>query len=50
MAQSVYKLWQGQFTEASHQLAREDQQRLLSQVMEALNKAGGKELVICSAT
>jgi hypothetical protein len=49
MAQSVYKLWQGRFTEAWHQLAQEDQQRLLSQVMEALNKAGGKELVICSA-
>jgi hypothetical protein len=49
MAQSVYKLWQGRFTEAWHQLAQEDQQRLPSQVMEALNKAGGKELVICSA-
>jgi hypothetical protein len=49
MGQSVYKLWQGRFTEAWHQLAQEDQQRLLSQVMEALNKAGGKELVICSA-
>ncbi len=49
MAQSVYKLWQARFTEAWHQLSEEEQQRLLSQVMEALNTAGGKELVLCSA-
>jgi hypothetical protein len=49
MAQSVYKLWQGRFTEAWHPLPQEEQQRLLSLVMEALSKAGGKELVICSA-
>jgi hypothetical protein len=42
MAQSVYKLWQGRFTEAWHQLPQEEQQRLLGQVMEALNAAGGK--------
>jgi hypothetical protein len=42
MAQSVYKLWQGRFTEAWHQLPQEEQQRLLSQVMEALNKAGAR--------
>jgi hypothetical protein len=49
MAQPVYKLWQGRFTEAWHQLPQQEQQRLLSQVMEALNTAGGKELVMCSA-
>ena len=49
MAQSVYKLWQARPTEAWHQLPEEEQQRLLSQVMKALNTAGGKELVICSA-
>jgi hypothetical protein len=49
IAQSVYKLWQARPTEAWHQLPEEEQQRLLSQVMEALNTAGGKELVICSA-
>jgi hypothetical protein len=36
-------------TEAWHQLPQQEQQRLLSLVMEALNTAGGKELVICSA-
>jgi hypothetical protein len=45
----VYKLWQGRFTEAWHQLPQEEQQRLLSRVQEALKMAGGKELVICSA-
>jgi hypothetical protein len=49
MAQPVYKLWQGRFTEAWHQLPQQEQQRLLSLVMEALNTAGGKELVMCSA-
>jgi hypothetical protein len=49
MAQSVYKLWQGRFTEAWHQLPEEQQQHMLRQVSEALNTAGGKELVICSA-
>jgi hypothetical protein len=49
MAQPVYKLWQGRFTEAWHQLPQQEQQRLLSQVMEAFNTAGGKELVTCSA-
>jgi hypothetical protein len=48
MAQSVYKLWQGRFTEAWQQLPQKEQQRLLSLVMEALSQAGGKELVICS--
>jgi hypothetical protein len=42
-------LWQGRFTEAWHQLPQQEQQRLLSQVMDALNTAGGKELVMCSA-
>ena len=45
----VYKLWQGRFTEAWHQLPEEEQQRLLAQVQQALNTAGGKALVVCSA-
>ena len=49
MAQSVYKLWQGRLTEAWHELSEEEQQRLLGQVTEALDTAGGKELVICDA-
>jgi len=49
MAQPVYKLWQGRLTEAWHELSEEEQQRLLGQVAEALDTAGGKELVICDA-
>jgi hypothetical protein len=49
MAQPIYKLWQGRLTEAWHQLSLEDQQSLLGKVMEALDTAGGKELVICDA-
>jgi hypothetical protein len=49
MAQPIYKLWQGRLTEPWHQLSQEEQQRMLGQVMEALDTAGGKELVICDA-
>ena len=49
MAQLVYKLWQARMTEAWHELSGEEQQRLLGQVSEALDTAGGKELVICDA-
>jgi hypothetical protein len=45
----VYKLWQGRNTEAWHQLSQEEQQRLLAQVAQAWDKAGGKKLVLCSA-
>ena len=40
MAQTIYKLWQGRSTEAWHQLPQEEQQRLLSLVMEALKELG----------
>jgi hypothetical protein len=46
----VYKLWQGRFTEAWHQLPPEEQRRRLGQVQQALDTVGGKELVLCSAT
>ena len=49
MAQHIYKLWQGRFTEAWYQLPEQEQQRLLGQVMEALNSTGGRELVVCDA-
>ncbi len=49
MAQPIYKLWQARPTEAWHQLSQEEQQRLMGQVLEALDTAGGKELVACDA-
>jgi len=49
MAEPVYKLWQGRWTEAWHALSAEEQERMLGQVGKALETAGGKELVLCSA-
>ena len=49
MEQPVYKLWQGRWTEAWHALSGEEQQRLLGEVQKALDTAGGKQLVLCSA-
>lgn len=49
MAQPIYKLWQARLTEAWYQLGEEEQLRLLGLVRDALNTAGGKELVMCSA-
>ena len=49
MSGSVYKLWQARFTEAWYQLPKEDQQRLLRLVSEALEAVGGKEVILCSA-
>jgi hypothetical protein len=49
MEQQVYKLWQGRWTEAWHALAAEEQRRLLGQAQKALDTAGGKQLVLCSA-
>jgi hypothetical protein len=49
MAQPIYKLWQGRWTEAWHALPPDEQQRLLGQTMKALETAGGKELVLCNA-
>ena len=49
MAQPIYKLWQGRFTEAWHQLSQDEQQRLLGQAQQALIDAGGTSLMLCSA-
>ena len=49
MAQPIYKLWQGRFTEAWHHLPEQEQQRLMTAIPEALNTVGGKELVVCTA-
>jgi hypothetical protein len=48
--ESIYKLWQGRFTEAWYQLPQEEQQRLLGQLQQSLNTVGGKDLILCSAT
>src|ERR687895_125675 len=50
MPQPIYKLWQARPTEAWYQLSQQEQQHLISQIMGALDTAGGKELVICDAS
>jgi hypothetical protein len=45
----IFKLWQGRFTEAWHQLSQKEQTDLLGKVQQALEDVGGKELVLCSA-
>ena len=45
----VYKLSQGRFTEAWYRLSQEEQQRIFGLSRQALDTAGGKTLVICSA-
>ena len=49
MAQPIYKLWQGRFTEAWHQLPQQEQLQLLGTVQEAMKTVGGKPLAICEA-
>jgi hypothetical protein len=44
---SIYKLWQGRFTEAWYRLAQDEQDRLMGEVVRALEPVGGKELVAC---
>jgi hypothetical protein len=49
MAQPIYKLWQARWSQAWHGLPPDEQQRLIGEVMKALETAGGKELVLCNA-
>jgi len=50
MAQPVYKLFLGKMSEAWHQLPQEEQKSLLAKVNEALEKAGGKTVVLCNSS
>ena len=49
MAQPIYKLWQGRFTEAWHQLPQQEQQRLFGAVQQAMETVRGKPLTTCDA-
>src|SRR5918997_757933 len=48
MAQPIYKLFQGKFTEAWYQLAPDEQAQLMAKVGEALAHVGGKTIVLCN--
>jgi hypothetical protein len=49
MANPVFKMYTGKFTEAWHQLPQEARQELLRKVREALEEVGGEVVVLCSS-
>lgn len=49
MTGPIYKLFRARFTEAWHQLSQEEQESLTAKVIEAVEKAGGKSLVLCDS-
>jgi len=49
MADPVYKLWMMRPTEAWYQLSEEEQNRLLAKLQEALEKVGGKSVLMCAS-
>jgi hypothetical protein len=49
MAQPIYKVFLGGFTEAWYQLSQEEQDSLLAKVNETLEKVGGKRVVTCDS-
>jgi hypothetical protein len=50
MAGSIYKVFLLKSTEAWYQLSEEEQTSLLAKVNEALEKVGGKTVVLCNSS
>ena len=50
MAEPIYKLFMGRFSEAWYQLSKEDQNNLIAKLNEALEKAGGKRPILCDSS
>ena len=49
MAGPIYKLWMMRLTEAGHQLSEEEQNAAVAKVNEAMEKVGGKRVVLCKS-
>ena len=47
MAQPIYKVFMARFSEAWYQLSEEERKGLVAKFDEALEKAGGKRLMMC---
>ena len=47
MAQPIYKIFMARFSEAWYQLSEEERKGLVAKFDEALEKAGGKRLMMC---
>ena len=50
MAQAIYKVFLGKFTEAWHQLSEAEQASLSAKIGAALDKVGGKRVVLCDSS
>jgi hypothetical protein len=49
MSEPIYKLWMMKPTEAYYQLSEEEQNNLVAKLQEALQKVGGKTIVMCTS-
>ena len=47
MAEPIYKVFMARFSEAWYQLSEEERKSLVAKFDEALEKAGGKRLMMC---
>ena len=50
MAKPIYKVFLGRLTEAWYQLSQEEQDNLMAKDAEALEKVGGKPVVVCDSS
>jgi len=50
MAQPIYKVFLGKFTEAWHRLSKAEQDSLSAQLEAALVKVGGKRPILCDSS
>ena len=50
MAGPIYKSFRAKATEAWYQLSQEEQQGIMAKVGEALEKVGGKRVVLCDSS
>src|SRR5690242_1691700 len=50
MAKPIYKMFTVRFSQAWYQLSQEEQTNLLGKVVEALEKVGGKTVLLCDSS
>ncbi len=50
MAGPLYKLWQAKWTAAWYELSQDEQAAMLGRVNEALERVGGKRIIVCNAS
>jgi hypothetical protein len=49
MAGPIYKLFMAKPSQAGYKVAQEEQQKVLAKVEEALEKVGGKRVILCDS-